>query len=202
MQGKRPAKPPIPYVRSAVAIWRLRSIQPSPCVVVMKNTDRMKVLQMTILSTMRAMRSVFCWVLRHGSSSNPLARSSPDHRGAFQAALNAFVAEERALGDLGPNEMVQAFKTASTHIESRPIGPLREARGRNSRLPPRCRRLRAGRGCGSGGSTKVVVRWDTGSSQEDRFFPPLLREEVAAVSFPYGSVAQGAGYRWAVRNSR
>jgi hypothetical protein len=47
------------------------------------------------------MRSVFCWVLRHGSSSNPLARSSPDHRGAFQAALNAVVAEERALEDLG-----------------------------------------------------------------------------------------------------
>src|SRR5215208_8410938 len=27
--------------------------------------------------------------------------SSPDHRGAFQAALNAFVAEERTLEDLG-----------------------------------------------------------------------------------------------------
>jgi hypothetical protein len=39
--------------------------------------------------------------LRQGSSSDPLARSSPDHRGAFQAALNAFVAEERALKDLG-----------------------------------------------------------------------------------------------------
>ncbi len=46
-------------------------------------------------------RSVFSWGLRHGLSSNPLARSSPDPRGAFQAVLNAFVAEERALEDLG-----------------------------------------------------------------------------------------------------
>ena len=42
-----------------------------------------------------------CGVLRQGSSSNPLARSSPDHRGAFQAALKVFVTEERALVDLG-----------------------------------------------------------------------------------------------------
>ena len=26
----------------------------------------------------------------------------------------------------------------------------------------------------------MLVRWDTGSSQEDRFCPPLLRQEVAA----------------------
>ena len=67
----------------------------------MLSTDRKKVLQMILLETVRSMRSVVCGVLRQGSSSNPLARSSPNHLGAFQAALNAFVAEERALADLG-----------------------------------------------------------------------------------------------------
>jgi hypothetical protein len=35
------------------------------------NTDRTKVLQMTIFKTMRAMRAVFCWVLREGVLSIP-----------------------------------------------------------------------------------------------------------------------------------
>jgi hypothetical protein len=67
----------------------------------MLSTARMKVLQIPTLRAVRVMRSILCGVLRQGSSPNPLARSSPDHRGAFQAALNAFVAEERAIEDLG-----------------------------------------------------------------------------------------------------
>jgi hypothetical protein len=67
----------------------------------MLSNARTKVLQISTLRAVRSMRAVLCGVLRQGSSSDPLARSSPDHRGAFQAALNAFVAEERALEDLG-----------------------------------------------------------------------------------------------------
>jgi hypothetical protein len=40
-----------------------------------------------------------------------------------------------ALGGLGPTEMVQAFKTASTRIEVRPTAPLEEDRGHNSCYP-------------------------------------------------------------------
>jgi hypothetical protein len=45
-------------------------------------------------------------------------------RGVLKAASNAFVAEEQALGDVGPNTMLQAFKAASTHTSVRQAVPL------------------------------------------------------------------------------
>ena len=50
-------------------------------------------------------------------------------RGPFKAALNAFVAEERALEDLGPNQVLRVFKAASTHNSVRPTRPLVADRG-------------------------------------------------------------------------
>ena len=87
--------------RYAVEVYKLRSINPSARAIAECSIDRRKYLQIDVSMGMRSMRAILCGVLRQGSSSNPLARSSPDHRGAFQAALNAFVAEERALEDLG-----------------------------------------------------------------------------------------------------
>jgi hypothetical protein len=100
-RGESPAKRLISgrSIRGRYLTWRSVTYRLRP--ITSNNTTRKKVLQTGALMRARAMRSVFCWVLRHGSSSNPLARSSPDHRGAFQAALNAFVAEERAREDLG-----------------------------------------------------------------------------------------------------
>jgi hypothetical protein len=40
---------------------------------------RTKVLQISTLQAVRSVRAIHCGVLRQGSSSNPLARSSPDH---------------------------------------------------------------------------------------------------------------------------
>ena len=59
----------------------------------------------------------------------------PRRLNLLKATSNAFLAEELALGDLGPTGMVQAFKTASTHIPVRTAGPLVGARGREL-LPP------------------------------------------------------------------
>ena len=87
--------------RYAVDVYKLRSINPFARAIAECSIDRRKYLQIDVSMGMRSMRAILCGVLRQGSSSNSLARSSPDHRGAFQAALNAFVAEERALEDLG-----------------------------------------------------------------------------------------------------
>ncbi len=40
----------------------------------------------------------------------------------LKATSNAFVAEERVLGDAGPKGVLGAFKTASTHISVRRAG--------------------------------------------------------------------------------
>jgi hypothetical protein len=45
--------------------------------------------------------------------------AQPHRLGVLKAALDAFVAEEQALGDVGLNGLLRAFKTASTHIELR-----------------------------------------------------------------------------------
>jgi hypothetical protein len=65
------------------------------------NTDRTKVLQMTILSMMRAMRSVLCQVLRCWIIVDPLSASSSDDQGALKAAFNALVADERTVDGPG-----------------------------------------------------------------------------------------------------
>ena len=53
-----------------------------------------------------------------GKTSAIVYSAGQPHRlEVFKAALNAFIAAEQGLGDLGPIEMAQAFKTASTHIE-------------------------------------------------------------------------------------
>jgi hypothetical protein len=56
--------------RYAVDVYRLRSIKPSPRVVVMKNTDRMKVLQTAAIAAVRAMRAVLCGILCGVSALN------------------------------------------------------------------------------------------------------------------------------------
>jgi hypothetical protein len=95
----------------------------------MVNIDRTMSPQRAGLPTMRAVRAVFCWLLRQGSS-NPLARSSPDHRGAFQAASNAFVAEEQRLGDVGPSRWLRPSRRL-LHASSSGDGPLVGDRGSN-----------------------------------------------------------------------
>jgi hypothetical protein len=65
------------------------------------------------------MRSVLRRLVRPRIFVQSTTRSSPDHRGAFKAASNAFVAEEQALGDVGPNGVLRAFKTACTRISAR-----------------------------------------------------------------------------------
>ena len=49
----------------------------------------------------------------------------------FKAASNAFVAEEQALGGVGPNGMLQGFKIACT-----PIEPRRPASGSKPGVKP------------------------------------------------------------------
>ena len=68
----------------------------------MKNTDRMKVLQTTALPMVRAMRALFCqllryWIIVRSSLSVP----SSDDQGALKAAFNAFVADERTVDGPG-----------------------------------------------------------------------------------------------------
>ena len=71
--------------------------------------------------------------------TNAIAFSAvqPHRLEVFKAASNAFIAAEQGLGDLGPIEMAQAFKTASTHIEPRSTGPLVADRGLNLLTTPR-----------------------------------------------------------------
>jgi hypothetical protein len=59
---ENPQKPPISLVGPAVAICEKRAIESPARVMMTVNTGRMKVLQMTILSMMRTMRAVFCWI--------------------------------------------------------------------------------------------------------------------------------------------
>jgi hypothetical protein len=106
----------------------MRAIEPPTRVMMTVNTDRKKVLQTDALMRMRAMRSVCCGVCDSKSSPDALARSSPDYRGAFQAASNAFVAEERALEDLGG-------LTGSTSLQSG-LYPHRGQGDRASLEPP------------------------------------------------------------------
>jgi hypothetical protein len=88
------------------------------------------------------------------SKTNAVAFSSGKrHRlEVLIAASNAFVAEEQALGDVGSNEILQAFKTAPTLIETRRPGLWRQTGSANSCYP-----------------------------SPAGFFPPLLREGVATV---------------------
>ena len=81
------------------------------------------------------MRSVLRRLVRPRIFAQSTTRSSSDHRGAFKAASNAFVAEEQALGDVGPNGVLRAFKTASTHIEPRRLGLYQQTGGRISCYP-------------------------------------------------------------------
>jgi hypothetical protein len=60
----------------------------------------------------------------------------PHRLEVLKATSNAFVAEEQALGDVGPNGVLRAFKIASRLIELWPPGPLVADRGRISCLPP------------------------------------------------------------------
>ena len=123
------------------------------------------------------MRAVFFCVYephkRSGklSSENQFRNSCP---GFFKAALYAIEGAEPASKSPGP-PVVRGCPALLRRIEAGRPAP-EEVTGRNSCPPPRCRRLRAGRGCGSRGSTKVLVRWGTGSPQEDRFIPPRLKE--------------------------
>ena len=59
---------------------------------------RKKVLQIAKLAALRAMRAVSCDAYHVHS---PPYRNLLTNQGPFKAALNAFVAEERALEDLG-----------------------------------------------------------------------------------------------------
>ena len=67
----------------------------------MKHTDRKKVLQITILSMMRAMRSVFCQVLRYWIIVRSSLGILTDDQGALKAAFSAFVADERTVDGPG-----------------------------------------------------------------------------------------------------
>jgi hypothetical protein len=82
-------------------------------------TDGKKCLQIPTLRATRAMRSVLRRLVRPRIFVQSTPRSSPDHRGAFKAASNAFVAEKQALGDVGPYGVLRAFKTACTRISVR-----------------------------------------------------------------------------------
>jgi hypothetical protein len=62
------------------------------------HTARKKLLQTATFKTVRAMRSVLYSAYQVRS---PPYRDLLTDRGPFKAALNAFVAEERALEDLG-----------------------------------------------------------------------------------------------------
>ena len=93
---------PILHVRSAVAIWELRPIQPSARAMMAINTDRKKVLQTPAFPMVRAMRAVFCQLLRYWIIVlSSLSVPSSDDQGALTAAFNAFVADERTVDGPG-----------------------------------------------------------------------------------------------------
>jgi hypothetical protein len=59
----------------------------------------------------------------------------PHRLEVLKAASSAFVAEERALGDVGPNGVLRAFKTACTLIEFWPLGLHKQTGDRTSCYP-------------------------------------------------------------------
>ena len=66
--------------------------------------------------------------------------------------MSAFVAEEQALGDVGPNGVLRAFKTACTYIEARPTSLWQQNRLSNLLLPlPRLVLSAVPKGWGCGG---------------------------------------------------
>ena len=108
--------------RYAVDVYKPRSIKPSPRAIAECSIDHTKFLQIPTLRASRAMRSVLRRLVRPRIFVQSTTRSSPDHRGAFKAASNAFVAEEQALGDVGPNRVLRGFKIACARIASRRAG--------------------------------------------------------------------------------
>jgi hypothetical protein len=70
------------------------------------------------------------------TSAIAYSADQPHRPEVFNAASNAFIAAEQGLGNLGPIEMAQAFKTASTHIEPRSTGLLVADRVEAPDYPP------------------------------------------------------------------
>jgi hypothetical protein len=85
--------------RCAVDVYKLRSIKPSLCVVVMENTDRMKVLQTAALPLVRAMRAVFWRSLRQKIALLAAPQTSLSRPWPFKAVWNAVQATTRVLDD-------------------------------------------------------------------------------------------------------
>ena len=61
------------------------------------NTDRTKSLQIATLTVMRAMRAVFCQVLRDWIIVRSFLGILIRYEGALKAAFNAFVADKRTV---------------------------------------------------------------------------------------------------------
>ena len=81
-----------------VAICEIRAIEPSTRVMIAITTDRKKVLQTGALMRVRAMRSVLCSV--YEDVVVLAAATSPT--GVLESPLNVVIAEDLALGGLGP----------------------------------------------------------------------------------------------------
>jgi hypothetical protein len=62
------------------------------------NTDRTKVLQITIFMAVRAMRAVFCGILCGVSTLNLRPVPWPNDYGVLKAALNVVEVEEQPFG--------------------------------------------------------------------------------------------------------
>jgi hypothetical protein len=94
------------------------------------STDRKKVLQIATLTVMQAMRAVVLPRVLRTSLSSSFAASLPTMH--FKAALKAFVAEERALEDLGgligPTSLQSGFYAHLGQADP----PLAAGRGMNS----------------------------------------------------------------------
>jgi hypothetical protein len=95
----------------------------------------------------------------------------------LKASSNAFVAEVRALADVGPDRVLQAFKTACTRISVRQTRPLVADRGRNSCYPsppPRDRFARRVRVLQAVAQCSVLEPWSQWvESPEGSSSPPL-----------------------------
>jgi hypothetical protein len=76
----------------------MQAIEPSTPVMITINTDRKKVLQTGVLMRVRAMRSVLCSV--YEDVVVLAAATSPTV--LLESPLNVVVAEDLALGGLGP----------------------------------------------------------------------------------------------------
>jgi|SRR5687767_6181848 hypothetical protein len=96
----------------------------------MLSTDRMNDLQMTILSMMRAMRSVFCGVFWQEGCFCAYVDCRLQYQSSFEAASKADVADEQLLDDPeGLTTYIAAFETACTHTHVRQAVPLVVVRG-------------------------------------------------------------------------